>query len=88
MELNYLLSWHRFFAFLPNPDFMSDDNNKKPGADRTRVAFGQDWETSYMTRKFKVSVQDVDEAVKAVGNSRAEVEQYLREKEERDSRQA
>ena len=57
---------------------MSDDKSKRGGQDRTRVAGGQDWEMSYMTQKFNVSKEQVEQAVKAVGNSRERVEEYLR----------
>jgi hypothetical protein len=56
---------------------MSDDRTKRSGQDRTRVAGGQDWEVSYMTQKYNVSKQEVEDAVKAVGNSREKVEEYL-----------
>jgi hypothetical protein len=65
------------FSFLIETFFMSDDRTKRSGQDRTRVSGGQDWEVSYMTQKYNVSKQQVEEAVKAVGNSREKVEEYL-----------
>ena len=58
---------------------MSDDKNKTGGQDRGRVAGGQDWEISYMTQKFNVSKEQVEQAINAVGNSREKVEEYLRQ---------
>jgi hypothetical protein len=48
--------------------------------DRRKVAGGQDWEKSYMQKKYRVSVQQVTGAIRAVGNDRKKVEQYLRDK--------
>jgi hypothetical protein len=57
---------------------MSDNKNQRGGQDRSRVAGGEKWEVSYMTHKFNVSAREVDAAIKAVGNSREKVEEYLR----------
>lgn len=55
------------------------DSKRNRGArDRSRVAAGQEWEMSYMREKFGVSAQQVSGAVRAVGNSRKKVEEYLR----------
>ena len=45
--------------------------------DRAQVAAGQDHEVRYEARKEDVSQQDVKDAVKDVGNSRAKVEKKL-----------
>ncbi|WP_435168226.1 DUF3606 domain-containing protein [Falsirhodobacter sp. 1013] len=45
--------------------------------DRRNVAGGQDHEVRYEAEKKGVSKQDVKDAVKAVGNSRAKVEDRL-----------
>jgi hypothetical protein len=59
---------------------MMADNRKKRGKrDRARVS-NQSFELEYMMRKFKVSRQQVSGAKRAVGNSRAKVEQYLRQR--------
>ena len=59
---------------------MPDNSNKRGGQDRKRVAAGQRWEVSHMMEKFGVSRQQVTGAVRAVGNMRKDVEQYLKGK--------
>jgi hypothetical protein len=59
---------------------MPDNRNSKGGRDRSRVAAGQPWEASYMREKFNVSGQQVSGAIRAVGNNRKKVEEYLRGK--------
>ena len=59
---------------------MPDNSNKRGGQDRKRVATGQKWEVAYMREKFNVSTQQVNGAVRAVGNMRKDVEQYLKAK--------
>ncbi len=56
---------------------MSDNTNKRGKQDRLRVASDENWEIRYMMGKFNVSQQKVEEAIKAVGNSREKVEEYL-----------
>ena len=56
---------------------MSDDRNKRGEQDRRRVASDENWELRYMMDKFNVSRQKVEEAIKAVGNDRQRVEEYL-----------
>ncbi|RYG85936.1 MAG: DUF3606 domain-containing protein [Alphaproteobacteria bacterium] len=46
--------------------------------DRARVAAGQDLEVSYEAKKEGVSQSEVKDAVKAVGNSRTDVEEKLK----------
>jgi len=72
-----------FLRFLFKNIFMPDSTKLKSGRDRKRVAGNQDWEISYMKEKFHVSSQQVSGAVKAVGNSRERVEEYLRSKNSR-----
>ncbi|MES2648097.1 MAG: DUF3606 domain-containing protein [Bacteroidota bacterium] len=62
---------------------MPDNTKSKGGRDRQRVAGGQDWEVNYMKEKFNVSGQQVAGAIKAVGNDRKKVEEYLKEKSSR-----
>ena len=38
---------------------MSNDRNKRGDQDRIRVARGQDWEISYMTKKYNCSEEEV-----------------------------
>lgn len=59
---------------------MSDNLKSRSGRDRQRVAAGQDWEINYMKDKFNVSSQQVAGAVRAVGNSRKKIEEYLSNK--------
>ena len=59
---------------------MPDNLNSTGGRDRKRVAGQQDWEINYMKEKFKVTSQQVEEAVQQVGNDRMKVEEYLRSK--------
>ena len=46
--------------------------------DRQRVAVSENWEMSYIARKFRVSEQMIRNAIDAVGNSREKVENYIR----------
>jgi hypothetical protein len=59
---------------------MPDNKSKRSGQDRNRVSTGQTWEMSYMKEKFNVSSQQVAGAVRAVGNNRKKVEEYLKGK--------
>lgn len=56
---------------------MADDKNKTDGRDRERVAGNQDYEVSFLSEKLGVSVEAVRRAIRAVGNDRAKVEEYL-----------
>ena len=51
--------------------------------DRSRVAGKQEHELAYMKEKYGVSSQQLAGAIRAVGNGRKEVEQYLKEKGKR-----
>ena len=70
----------QIFILLSKILVMPDNTNKKGGQDRQRVAAGQEWEVEYMMQKFNVSRQQVTGAVRAVGNMRKDVEQYLKTK--------
>jgi hypothetical protein len=59
---------------------MPTTGNRGRNLDRKKVAGGQEWEVAYMREKFNVSSQQVTGAVKAVGNSREKVEEYLKSK--------
>jgi len=55
------------------------DNPKKTGEpDRSLIALGQSYEVAYWTKRFGVSEAKLRQAVAAVGNSVARVEQWLR----------
>ena len=60
--------------------YMGTKKNPGVSQDRKLVAGGEKWEVSYMRNKFKVSAQQVSGAVRAVGNSRTKVEEYLSKK--------
>jgi hypothetical protein len=48
--------------------------------DRSRVAGGQNHEISYIREKYGVSTQQVTGAIRAVGNDRKKIEEYLKSK--------
>ena len=56
---------------------MSDDKNKQDARDRNQVAGNEDYEVSYLADKLNVSKEKVKEAIKAVGNDRQKIEEYL-----------
>ena len=56
--------------------------------DRQRIAVGESWEMSYIMRKFRVSEEVIRKAVKAVGNSRVQVENYIRRQQMKPAMQA
>ena len=57
---------------------MSDDKTKTGGADRMRIALGEDYEVRGWARKFGVTPQELHDAVKAVGHDAEDVAAYLR----------
>jgi hypothetical protein len=59
---------------------MSDDKNKQDARDRNQVAGNEDYEVDYLADKLNVSKERVKEAIKAVGNDRQKVEEYLSQK--------
>lgn len=56
---------------------MSDDMKKRGSQDRTRIALGEEHEVRYWTQKLGVSREQLEEAVRAVGNSADKVEEHL-----------
>ena len=48
---------------------MPDNTNDRGPQDRSRISLEQDYEVRYWTQKFGVSRQDLEQAVKRVGNS-------------------
>jgi hypothetical protein len=56
---------------------MSDDKNKQDARDRNQVAGNEDYEIQYIADKLGVSAEQVREAIKAVGNDRQKIEEYL-----------
>lgn len=59
---------------------MADNKTLRSPKDASRIALGEDYEVAYWTDKFGVSKDDLREAVHAVGNSAAAVEQHLKNK--------
>jgi hypothetical protein len=57
------------------------DNKKLRGArDRDRVSGSEQYEVRYLTEKYNVSRDIVMEAIQSCGNSRSQVEKYLKER--------
>ncbi|CAM5796886.1 DUF3606 domain-containing protein [Rhizobacter fulvus] len=57
---------------------MSDSKSKSGGKDRTRININQDYELQDWAKKFNVTSDQIREAVKAVGDSAADVEMHLK----------
>jgi hypothetical protein len=57
---------------------MPDDPKKRGGQDRHRINVGQEHELRDWAEKFDVSVQQIKEAVQAVGDRADDVELHLK----------
>ena len=57
---------------------MADDKRKRGKADRAKVARLQKYELYYVAHKFKVHPSVVRAAIRAVGNSRKKIYDFLR----------
>ncbi|WP_353718665.1 DUF3606 domain-containing protein [Dyadobacter sp. 676] len=57
---------------------MADDKSKRDFRDRNRIAADEEYELDYVAKEHGVSRQDVLDAIKAVGNERSKVEEYLK----------
>ncbi len=57
---------------------MSDTTSNRGPRHCSRVSTSDDYELTYWTSKFGVSPEHLQEAVDAVGDSAAAVEEYLR----------
>lgn len=55
-----------------------DNRHKRGKSDRIRAARGQDYEVSYVTRKFRLSIATVRDVIERVGNLRSNVYAELR----------
>jgi hypothetical protein len=53
---------------------MSDDKANLGGADRTRVAGGEEYEVDYFARKHGISVAQAEVLIREYGNSREELD--------------
>jgi hypothetical protein len=56
---------------------MSDDPKQRGSGDRSRIALGEEHEIRYWTEKLGVSREELERAVKAVGNSADRVRAHL-----------
>lgn len=56
---------------------MADDKTKNDARDRNQVAGDEEYEVDYIAKKHGVSREQVEEAIKAVGNNRNKIEEYL-----------
>lgn len=56
---------------------MTDDRTLRSPQDASRIALGEDYEVQYWSKKFGVTAERLQEAVKAVGTSAAAVERHL-----------
>jgi Protein of unknown function (DUF3606) len=59
---------------------MPDDKSDPSPADPSRVGLKEEHERDYWMKKFRVSIQTLAEAVRAVGPSAEKVEEYLKGK--------
>lgn len=59
---------------------MPDDKSKKGNADRKRVSTKERYEVDYEAKKTGKSAQQVKDAAKKVGPSRAKIEAELKKK--------
>lgn len=57
---------------------MADNKSKRGVPDSKTVSLKEPYEIEYLKKKFNVSGQQVAGAVRAVGKSRAKVEEYLK----------
>jgi len=53
---------------------MSDDKANRGGADRGRVAGGEEYEVEYFARKHGISVAQAEELIREHGNSREKLD--------------
>jgi hypothetical protein len=57
---------------------MADSKQHTGGQDRTRIDVNEDYELRDWSKKFGVSTDQLKEAVQAVGDNAAKVEQHLK----------
>ena len=62
---------------------MPDDKTKRGGQDRTRIDISEDYELRDWSEKFGVSKERLREAVQAVGDKAADVQNYLKGQKQR-----
>ena len=59
---------------------MPEDKNYRGEKDRNRMAADNEWEVEYLIDQFGATRKEINEAIKAVGNDKEKVEEYLRNK--------
>ena len=59
---------------------MADNLKNRWQRDRSRVGGKEKWEMDYMRDKYNVDTSKIEEAIKAVGNDRKKVEEWLEKK--------
>lgn len=59
---------------------MPDDPTQRDGQDRARIIVSQDHERRYWAFRFGVSIEELEDAVKQVGDRADKVEQFLKDK--------
>jgi hypothetical protein len=63
---------------------MADNKAKRGGNDRALIAMKEPYEVRYWSKKFKVTPEQLGDAVKKVGHSSKKVEAYLKEKKHKE----
>ncbi len=58
---------------------MADDKTKVGGADRDRVAGGQEYEVAYFADKHGITKAQAEELIKRVGNDREKLDAAARD---------
>lgn len=56
---------------------MADDTSKRGPQDASKINIHESWEVQYWTKKFDVTAEKLEEAVKAVGPGVEKVSKYL-----------
>ena len=56
---------------------MADDTKQRGGQDRTRIDVSEEYELRDWSKKFGVTPERLQEAVKAVGDQASKVEEFL-----------
>jgi pyrroloquinoline quinone (PQQ) biosynthesis protein C len=56
---------------------MSDDKNNRGSQDRNRISLTEDYEVRHWTEALGVSREELEEAVKSVGNSAQKVREHF-----------
>lgn len=56
---------------------MSDDLSKRRPQDASKISLTEQWEINYWCKEFGISEAKLQEVVKKIGNSAAEVRKHL-----------